>query len=640
MYPVADNFFIVETEKDLPDFRKSKKIYVDFETNSGTPDRGGNKPWKDVIAGMSITSDDRDECYYIPVRHNTFGVAIDADVFRKWLDDLMSTEGDWVNHNIKFDAALQHRETGRMTKRRLVDTLVKAKIYETDRLGHALKPLCREWLEMEMSGEEKRIAFMQNAKTKNFADCPADILGFYACEDVAGCKKLDQFLDENLPEEQAELLETEIRLTKILHRMEMQGFPVFVSELKVEQLRVLKALILNESKIARLAGYEFSNSKQWIYELLVVTYDLPVLAYNEKTGKPTFNKKAMEMYERHPVVRSNPKLLALVKAIRAYRKDRQFLGLFINVFLEERDDDNVVHPFYTQILRTGRMACKKPNIQQQSERSKKFIRPRPGYGFISVDYSQIEFRLIAHYAEDEAVIRAYNEDRSADFHTLTASLIYNCPQSEIKKPQRRKSKFVNFGVGFGAGKKKVLSMLLADNDFMDEVVAEHPDATQEEIETIAELKASQIYETYHERMPGIKRVSNKAASVCKSRGYVFNAYKRRRHLPKKFCHKAFNAIVQGGAMDIIKERFVELDSDPVLLAADCRIVANVHDEFLFEIPLARLYDTTIHERIISIAESPRVKFSVPITVGLGVSPTNWYEASSDVPFNGTFGKCR
>lgn len=640
MLRLSDNSVLIDSADELPDFSKSKEIFLDFETRSGTPKRAGGYPWKDDICGAAITADDHEDAYYIPVRHNTFGAAVDIRPFRDWMIRLMRGQGDWINHNVKFDAVFARRECGVSSSRRLVDTLTLAKMHDTDRKGHGLKPLCREWLSLPMDGDEKRAAYLMRVGSKDYADCPPDVLGEYACQDVLGNRALYRHLQQELPEDMQELINREIELTSILHEMEMHGFHVDIHELKVEQIRTVKLLIDLGTRISELAGEEFSNSPQWIYETLVVKFDLPVLAYHEKTGKPTFNKRALAMYEEFPQVREDKRLLNLIRAIKKYRVEAQYHGLFLVPFQELRDRDDLIHPFYNQLVRTGRMSCRNPNIQQQNKRSKLLIHPREGFGFISCDYSQIEFRLIAHYAGDQDVIDAYNNDPDTDFHTLTASLMYGVPPDKVSKPMRKKAKFINFGVGFGAGKRKVMQMLLGDPAILTEVCEEHPDFTQEEIEAECERRAAYIYESYHERMPGIKRVSNEAAKVCKRRGWVFNAYKRRRHLPEKAAHKAFNSIVQGGAMDIIKDRFVALAKDIPLKNAGVRIVANVHDEFLFEVPLDRLMDKDIHERIVSIAEAPLVQFAVPIRVGLGVSPKTWAGAASEEPYNGTEGKLR
>lgn len=638
MLRLTDNSYLVDSAEEMPDLTGESEIFLDVETRSGNPKRGGSLPWKDKICGVAVIGGSSDIAYYIPVRHNTFGPSIEPEAFRKWLDDLLSSPGDWINHNIKFDAAFCSLEIGKPIGRRLVDTLVPAKMHDTDRMSFGLKTLCREWLEMEMGSEEKRELYLHSVRSKDFADCPPDVLGEYACEDVIGNKALYRFLLANRPEEMHDLYETEIKLTRILHDIEMKGFPINIREVKIEQMKTLRILIDTSTKISELVGEEFSNSAQWIFETLIVKYDLPVLAYNDKTGKPTFNKRALTMYEEFPQVRSNKNLLDLVRMIKRYRIESQYHGLFLQPFQELRDSADRIHPFYNQLVRTGRMSCRHPNIQQQNKRSKLLIHPDPGKGFISVDYSQIEFRLIAHYANDWDVIRAYNEDPTTDFHTLTAALVYGVSMENVDKSMRRKAKFINFGVGFGAGKAKVLQMLLGDPVILAEVIKDHPDFTQAEIESECERRASQIYETYHERMPGIKTVSKEVAAVCRRRGWVFNLYKRRRHLPIKFAHKGFNSIVQGGAMDLIKDRFVALEADDYLRRVDTRIIANVHDEFLFECPLDRLTDKAIHDRIIEIATSPRVKLSVPIRVGLGVSPHHWAGAASETPFDGIQGK--
>lgn len=124
-------------------------------------------------------------------------------------------------------------------------------------------------------------------------------------------------------------------------------------------------------------------------------------------------------------------------------------------------------------------------------------------------------------------------------------------------------------------------------------------------------------------------MSRLAESNCRRRGFVFNAYGRRRHLPDKVARKAFNSVIQGGAMDLIKERMVACHRDEWLRSMGIRIVANVHDEVLFEAPTELMLNSEVHRRILDLLQSPSVPFSVPIRAGLGVSAKSWAEAAGD-----------
>ncbi len=107
------------------------------------------------------------------------------------------------------------------------------------------------------------------------------------------------------------------------------------------------------------------------------------------TGRPSFDKEAMQLYKVHPMVTTNPEIKQIVDCISRYRVESTFHGLYLENFIN-LNVDGVIHPSYNQVVRTGRMSCSRPNSQQQNYRSKQLIHPHKGFGFVSNDYSQIE----------------------------------------------------------------------------------------------------------------------------------------------------------------------------------------------------------------------------------------------------------
>jgi DNA polymerase-1 len=140
-------------------------------------------------------------------------------------------------------------------------------------------------------------------------------------------------------------------------------------------------------------------------------------------------------------------------------------------------------------------------------------------------------------------------------------------------------------------------------------------------------KGEEIYDRYHETLPGLKRVSRRAASRVHSKGYVRNIYGRRRHLPKTHCHIAFNALCQSSAADLMKERTVA--ADKMCNGTPIKLIANVHDEILFEAPNEVAEDPRVIRDLVNLMESPIAKLRVPICVDVGVSKENWAKASGD-----------
>lgn len=655
MINLRNNFHIIEAVSELPNLRNRKEIFCDVETKRVFQHKklGGLYPWKgDRICGFSITADDLNECWYVPIRHsspNSNNLPLES--VKSWIQDILQDEGIWVNHNVKFDALMFDVGDGIEFKRRLVCTIILSKLYYSDRTSYKLKPLCNDWLEYDTSSQDRVQAYLKSIKSKSYADVPADILGEYACDDIRMNRELYRFLQDKMVariestkgvqgEAVKRLIETEIDLTSVLFDMEKDGLKIDETECKIKSAQSLRVMIKNASEIAELTGEEFTNSNNCIYDIFINQLELPIVkTIKEKqsdgryydTGRPSFDKDAMALYKTHPLVVSDPKIKHLVDLICDYRTEQQFKSLYLDTFLE-LNVDGVIHPNYNQAVRTGRMSCSTPNSQQQNSRSKELIHPFEGEGFISNDYSQIEYRIIVHYSKIAEAIKAYNENPDTDYHQWIADLI-----QILRKPAKQ----LNFGMAFGQGRRSVTTKLMSNDHIIEMMTGEvdelintgtlDPKLRKEKFVELCRNHAEFCWNKYHERFPEIKRTYDTAKQTASVRGFVFNIYGRRRYLPGKAARKAFNSIMQSCAADVMKERMVAISPR---FNSDSRkwgikIAANVHDELLDRVPLEVLYEPKLHNYICDMLEETTAKFKIPIITGLGVSPNNWSEAASD-----------
>ena len=606
---------IVESVEELPSMVGVSVVYADVETNGLYPYLGHR------VCGIAVLRDDEECAYYVPIRHKSHRWNLPMDAVLKWMQDVAAVP-KWVNHNVKFDAHF-FAQDGALFQGELIDTVVLSKIYDSDKMSHKLEDLVSDYLGVRL--DKDRIArYCKNLGQKkdelDYSAVPADMLGEYACIDVLATRELYRFLKRNLHEELNRTIELEHKLTPVLFDMERAGLLVDPLELKVESVKTLQSMIASSTELCSLAGREFTNSNQCIYDILVNQLQLPVLAWNdtdegEEPGA-CFDKDALKLYSIHPKVLQDPKTARIIELIQLYRTEAQFKSLFLESYEFYKDRANKLHPSYNQIVRTGRMSCKEPNFQQLNKRAKKLIHPEPGKVFLSCDASQIEFRLIVHYIEDVDAIRAYNENPDTDFHQFMADLC---------GVKRKQAKNMNFAVGYGAGKKKVLSMLMSDPDIMEDVSRKAIETGRDYAE-LCEEHANFIYHGYHERMPGIKRTAYEAQRACEHRGFVFNLIGRRRHLPRKHARKAFNTVVQGSAMDLIKYKMVELSPryNARLREARIDLLINVHDELVWSGSPAAIqaHHAYIGERLCE----PPVPLLVPLRWSSGVSEKNWAEA--------------
>jgi DNA polymerase-1 len=657
MIKLPNGAMLLEHAHELPDWRDCRDLFLDIESkriykahiieddDGEETDHSGLYPFGgDRIAGIAAVPDDHPTPVYIAVRHTPmFSPNIPEENVRRWLDDHVGMRAKpkrWSNHNILIDVAFVEHE-GVTVNVDLDDTLTRAKMYDSDRIGHGLKSVVPAWGGPPMSEEHRIKAYLKSIKSKSYADVPCDLMGHYATDDVLGNRWLTRFLDAKMPD-MRNIPRNEQLLTPVLYDMEREGLLINRKECKRALAEGYRDLLLLGTEIGMIAGREFTNSAACLYDILTNRFGLPVLVTKwEKdeetkkyvdTGRATYSKDALGIYARHPLVLADENLVELVDLILKYRKVQQMVSLFYEPFLKLADEREYIHPTYNQLVRTGRMSCKRPNAQQQTKKSKRLIKPGPGRCFISCDYSQIEFRLIVHYIEDVNAIRAYQEDPWTDFHQWVADMI---------GIGRKPAKTLNFGMGYGAGQKKVTSELSKNEDIIADVGEEinamvlegklDPSKRSEMFNILCEERARAAYNTYHETLPGIKKTSREAGAFAKSHGYVRNLLGRIRHLPPERAHIAFNTVVQGSAMDFIKEAMIRLAPryNKRMRDWDIKIVANVHDEVLFNAPVELMLNEEVHSYILENLEMTSVPLLVPLKSGLGVSDRDWAEASGD-----------
>ncbi len=628
MLHLKDGVHLVQRTTDLPDLSGADELFLDVETNGLQSYHG------DQICGVAVTVNDEPQSWYIPVRHLDTDWNIPEDAFKRWLLDTVSTAKDWINHNIIFDAHFCAQD-GALFQGRLVDTLTLSKLHDSDRMTYGLKPLARDWLDMPMEEVDRVGNYLaelgQKKSELNFSACPADILGAYACEDVISNRKLYRLLDRSCPDQVRKVWENEIALTPVMYDIEDYGMPIDVQEIKIETYKSIQRQINFGAELHELVDYELNcNSNAQIFDCLINQHGLPIVAYN-KDGNPSFDKAALAAYSVHPAVLVDKRLERIVQLIGTFRKEMHFQSLFLDPYAE-LNIEGILHPNYNQCVRTGRMSCRQPNAQQLNKRAKALIHPKPGMAILSADFSQIEFRLIVHYIKDMDAIASYNEDPDTDFHQWVAD------QCGIK---RSPGKVLNFAMGFGAGKNKVISMLKPNPDIIEEVSHEINELIErgsiEEKDRNTEFNircydlAQTMYGIYHERLPGIKRTSRRATEAAKKRGFVFNSYGRRCHLQTRFCYRAFNRVVQSNAADEMKDCVLKVAPryNEWVRDLDIHLMGLVHDEFVFMGPEEVLRDPEVQVKLKGLLENPSVEYSVPIRIDMGLSSGNWAEASGD-----------
>ena len=610
---------IVQVPAELPDLSGTEFLFADFETSGLFPYSENNNAH---ACGLAVLSDDSLDAYYVPFRHRDKEWNLPLEAVREWLQTILQVP-NWVNHNWKFDAHFLHKE-GITYKNKAYDTLALSMLIDSDRYSHELKVLMREWCglstdeETEIKARLRRI--FRRKDDWDYSALAGDFLGKYACKDVFGNRELWRYILKHKDPELDYVWDLEVKLTQALFRMERRGLRIDRAQVAQEHLDSIYKKVEAEGKIFEHTQREFVNSSKALRDIICLQLGLPILEWNWKrlpTGEyvktgPSFDKRALKQYALMPTVRDTPSAKETIESITVAREEATYQQLFLDPCLEHESSAGLIHPSYRQIIRTGRMSTAKPCIHQFNARAKNLIHAKPGRELAAWDASQIEFRFIVHYIEDPLAIAAYREDPKTDFHTWVA---------EVCGIDRKSAKNINFAIAFNAGKKRVTKML-ALNDFIVEQarteIVQHVDSREVEpadairvFEKLCEIKATEIYQRYHERLPGIRVLTKYSAKQCKLRGYIRTAFGRRRHIHPDFAYKAFNSAVQGSAMDFIKTRIVALDEDERLQKEDIYPVISTHDQIVFDGPAGAFDSALTRNHITRILETQPIPFAVP-----------------------------
>lgn len=621
---------LVTSADELPDVpARIERLYADFETTSCDDRLDSLNPWHHCwAAGVAVTWDDVPGAWYIPVRHRR-GQLIPREVFREWWYRVLMVTEVWVNHHVKYDAHVSCRDLGWVPSCKLSCTVVRSKIFDSDRAfrgGYGLDALALGLLGEDIRPFEQRLKSLLG-DSKDYGSVAAEDMAEYACQDSMTTRRLDKYLIERTPAECQPVVDLEESLTPVLLAMERTGMVVDPQELKIAEYEsLLKMNHLHGALHARLGRHVNPTSPEDCFDVLCNQFGLPVLGWTDEdeegnpAGNPSFDKYAMAAYAVHPEAPHD-----VVDMISEYRQLSTFKSLFLGPYQELVSEDGCLHPAYNQMLRTGRMGCVDPNAQQLNKLAKALIKARQGMSILHYDQSQIEFRVIVHYINDQRCIEAYRDNPDTDFHDWVA---------EMTGMKRKPAKTMNFRMAFGGGKKRIVKSMAANTDVVggiighvDQLVAEGRLAEgqrQAMFEELCRQRGEAVYSSYHSALPTLKPTARRASAVCAERGYVYNLYGRRRHLPTGHSHKAFNTLCQGCAADIQKDRTVAVSK--LIEGTGIEMFANVHDANAFYGPTEVINDPRTRAGIAYLLERPTRSLRVPLRVSCGWSDANWREA--------------
>jgi DNA polymerase I len=509
-----------------------------------------------------------------------------------------------TGQNLKYDL-LVLRGAGIELRGVAFDTMVASYVLDPGRRSHSLDALSTDLLGYtpisyaEVAGKGK--------KQVSFAEVPLDRATDYAAEDADLALRLRGRFEPELEEHQLLALfeSLEMPLVPVLARMEWEGIRIDAPFFHAMSRRLEKELELLQQDIWSEAGEEFNiNSNPQLREILFEKLDLPVIK-RTKTGPSTDASVLEELAaDGH----------SLPMRLMDYRQLEKLRSTYVDALprLVNPRTGRIHTSFNQTVAATGRLSSSDPNLQnipirtQIGREIRKGFVPDEGHLFLAADYSQIELRILAHVSGDDAFVTAFREDR--DVHRQTASVIFDVPLEEVTADQRARAKTINFATLYGQGEFSLGRQLGISRD-----------------------EASDFIARYFERFSGVRRFLDEQVSMAREKGYVETLSGRRRYVPelqsknwnvRQFGERvAQNTPIQGTAADLIKEAMLRVDRGLQAAAPGSRLLLQVHDELVFEVPESHL--EALRAFVVETMEGA-MTLDVPLRVDTGTG-ASWYE---------------
>ncbi|HYZ34592.1 MAG TPA: DNA polymerase I [Crenalkalicoccus sp.] len=514
-----------------------------------------------------------------------------------------------VLHNAKYDLEVLGRpENGGFEITPVDDTMMISFAMEAGRHGHGMDELSVLHL------GHKPIPFEEVCGTGrariSFAQVPLDRATAYAAEDADVTLRLWHVLRPKLREERALSLyeQVERRMIGVLRDMEVAGIRVDGAELARIGEDFAARLLVLEREIQDLAGRPFNvGSPKQLGEILFDEMKLPGGRRSKLSGAYSTDAAVLEELAAQGV--------ELARKVLDWRQLAKLKSTYVEGLAAAIDprDGRVHTDFQMAIASTGRLSSTEPNLQNIPIRTEEGVRIRrafvadPGHVLLAADYSQIELRLLAHLADVPALREAFATGQ--DIHARTAADIFHLPPDKVDREARRRAKTINFGIIYGMSAFGLASRL-----------------------SITPAEARSIIEAYFAQYPGIRDSMERLKEDARMHQYVCTPFGRKLWIPdiraKDMARRAgaeraaINAPFQGGAAEVIKRAMVRLPGALAEAGLAARMLLQVHDELVFEVPEAEVEPTAalVREVMEGVAS-----LRVPLAVEVGTG-RSWAEA--------------
>ncbi len=612
-------YIYVNTEEALKtwlkDITNARKVALDTETTS-------LDALTAELVGISLSIETGRACY-IPLAHKVKVPSDLLDLSSANEDEILQLPTYWVleqlktvledvsilkiGHNIKYDLhiliqAFAKYKIDLKTIAPIADTMVMSFNCNAGLHGHAMDTLSERYLSLSPIAYKEIVGTGRNQIS--FDEVEIEKATQYAAEDADITLRLYNYFLPRLTAAQVTYIYEKFDkpLIPILQHMEKHG--IKVDQLKLKELSEefdikLKKL---EAEIHQMAEQEFNiASPSQLGEVLFGKMGFKGGKKSSKTGQYSTSASVLEKLAEEGHV--------FPQKILEYRGFSKLRSTYTEALLKQINPQTArVHTNYLITgAATGRLASNEPNLQNIPIRTNDGRKIRQAFiaekehKLISADYSQIELRLLAHVAQEKALIAAFKEGQ--DIHAMAAHQVFGAPLENMDPMIRRAAKAINFGIVYGISAFGLARQLDVSNK-----------------------EAREYIETWFKRYPGVRHYMHDAVEEARMHGHVKTFMGRMMHIPsinEKGVQRGFgerlaiNAPIQGGAADIVKKAMINLDKK--LNNTDCKMLLQVHDELIFEVPKEKAED---YKDLIIREMEQAVNISVPLIVEASIGE-NW-----------------
>ena len=577
----------------LKKLAKAKQIVLDCETDRldfTTAD----------LVGLSFAVD-AGEAAYLPFTHDYDNAPsqLDRDACLKKLKPILE-EKPIIGQHIKFDRNVLVNYDIHINSIEN-DTMMMSYVLDSTATRHNLDDMANHYLNLKTTTFEEVAG--KGVKQLTFNKVNLDVASDYAAEDADITLQMYDTIGEHLKKQktlQKVLKDIELPLIPVLSDMEQKGTVIDSNILNLQSKNLGQRINGLEEQAFSMAGKEFNlSSPKQLQEILFDEMNIPVI---EKTpgGQPSTAESVLQELAKHyelPQVILEHRTLSKLKSTYTDRLPEQI----------SEKTGRVHSTFHQAVTTTGRLSSSDPNLQNIPIKTEEgrmireaFVAPK-GFDLISIDYSQIELRIMAHLSKDEGLITAF--ENGEDIHSATAKEVFGSADDQA----RRSAKAINFGLIYGMsafGLGKALG--------------------------VTRPEAADYIASYFGKYPGVKIYMDEMKAKAKDQGYVETAFGRRLYLPGIHSGRtrmaaeraAINAPMQGTAADIMKLAMINMHDYIKGTGKDIHLILQVHDEVIVECPEK---DTKTTLKALEQIMTDVTKLSVPLVVESGVA-NNWGKA--------------